>query len=225
LLAGAVRRQADADELAHPAAVAPFDAAVDHGEQGVVLAEADVFAGLVAGAALAHDDGAAGTVWPPKTFTPSRLDWNRARFWNCLSPFLCAIRFLPGKRDDFVDLHRGVVLPVADGPLVLLLALELEDDDLLGAVLGFWMEAFTLGVGGGSAPVARSSPSSLPMARTLSNSTAEPGSPRGFSTRRAVAGGDAILLTACFDHCVHSLVLLADPGIGRRWPRGGRNYG
>ena len=43
-----------------PAAIAEFDDAGDFREQRVVLADADVDAGLDAGAALAHDDGAAG---------------------------------------------------------------------------------------------------------------------------------------------------------------------
>src|SRR5712692_3028837 len=35
--------------------------------------------------------------------------------------------------DDVADLHLGVVLAMSDGALVLLLALELEDQDLLSA--------------------------------------------------------------------------------------------
>src|SRR5580692_6713838 len=50
----------DVDVLAHAAAVAEFDHAGDFGEQGVVLAAADVHAGLHFGAALTHDDGTAG---------------------------------------------------------------------------------------------------------------------------------------------------------------------
>src|SRR5438552_2018186 len=49
----------DSDVLAQAAAVFEADNAADFGEQGVVFAAADVQAGLNAGAALAHDDGAA----------------------------------------------------------------------------------------------------------------------------------------------------------------------
>ena len=49
----------DGDVLAQAAAVLEADNAADFGEQGVVFAAADVQAGLNAGSALAHDDGAA----------------------------------------------------------------------------------------------------------------------------------------------------------------------
>ena len=47
-------------EFAHRAAVFEFDDAGDLGKEGVVFAAADVQAGFDAGAALTHDDGAAG---------------------------------------------------------------------------------------------------------------------------------------------------------------------
>src|SRR4051812_9587686 len=50
----------DGDELAHVAAVLEHDFAGDLGEKGVVLAAANVEAGLDRCAALTHDDGAAG---------------------------------------------------------------------------------------------------------------------------------------------------------------------
>ena len=50
----------DADEFAVPAALAELDYASNFREQGIVLAQADIFAGLDAGAALAHDDRSAG---------------------------------------------------------------------------------------------------------------------------------------------------------------------
>ena len=49
----------DENELAHRSAIDKLDAPIDLGEQGVVLATADVQARLDAGAALTHDDGAA----------------------------------------------------------------------------------------------------------------------------------------------------------------------
>src|ERR1700694_2115238 len=50
----------DADELSEPAAIAKLDDAGYLREQRVVLAASDVDAGFVAGAALPHDDRAAG---------------------------------------------------------------------------------------------------------------------------------------------------------------------
>ena len=50
----------DRDEAALLTAVLKADHAVDLGEQGVVLAAADVEAGLQRGSALANQDGAAG---------------------------------------------------------------------------------------------------------------------------------------------------------------------
>ena len=46
----------DADEGAVFAAFVEFDDAVDEGVEGVILAHADVLAGVVDGAALADDD-------------------------------------------------------------------------------------------------------------------------------------------------------------------------
>ena len=48
------------DELAHAAAITELNSAGDLGKQRVVLAQAAVDAGLDLGAALPHDDGAAG---------------------------------------------------------------------------------------------------------------------------------------------------------------------
>ena len=50
----------DADVFAHAAAVFEFYDAGDFGEECIVLAPADIFAGLDACAALAHDDRTAG---------------------------------------------------------------------------------------------------------------------------------------------------------------------
>src|SRR5690348_13875616 len=53
-------RLAHADELAHPPAIVKLNHAGDLGEQRVVLAPAYILARLEPGAALPHDDGAAG---------------------------------------------------------------------------------------------------------------------------------------------------------------------
>ena len=63
----------DADEFAQPAPVSKFDYAGDFGKQSVVLAEPDVDAGFDAGAALAHDDGAAGNKLAAEGLDPKAL--------------------------------------------------------------------------------------------------------------------------------------------------------
>src|SRR3984957_3588032 len=69
-----------------------------------------------------------GTSWPPKTLTPSRCALESRPFLELPKPFLCAIRHL---RRNIADLHLRVGLAVSNGLLVLLLALELEDDNFL----------------------------------------------------------------------------------------------
>src|SRR5438105_15226660 len=71
-----------------------------------------------------------GTSWPPKTFTPSRCAFESRPFLELPKPFLCAISHLHSK---IADLQFGEGLAVPDGFLVLLLALEFEDEDLVAA--------------------------------------------------------------------------------------------
>src|ERR1039458_6345625 len=73
-----------------------------------------------------------GTNWPPKTFTPRRCAWESRPFRELPKPFLCAMRHL---RHNLANLHCGEGLAVADGLLVLFLALELEDHDLVAAAI------------------------------------------------------------------------------------------
>ena len=56
-----------------PATIAVFNDAGHLGEQGVVLAHADVLAGLEAAAALAHDDGTAGNQLPAENLHAQAL--------------------------------------------------------------------------------------------------------------------------------------------------------
>src|SRR5689334_21002231 len=67
---------------------------------------------------------------PPKAFTPSRCALESRPFFELPRPFLCAISRL---RQNLAHGHPRKVLPVADGPLVLFLALELEHDHLIAA--------------------------------------------------------------------------------------------
>src|ERR1700683_3023485 len=62
-----------------------------------------------------------GTNSPPKRFTPSRCALESRPFLELPNPFLCAILHL---NQNVADLHRGEVLAMSDGSLVLLLALE-----------------------------------------------------------------------------------------------------
>src|SRR5579864_7802216 len=71
-----------------------------------------------------------GTSCPPNTFTPSRCELESRPFLELPNPFLCAIRHLRG---NLADLHFSEGLAMPDGFLVLLLALELEDDDFVTA--------------------------------------------------------------------------------------------
>src|SRR5216684_1345928 len=75
-----------------------------------------------------------GTICPPKTFTPRRWAFESRPFLELPNPFLCAI-LLFRLRDDLVHSQFGEVLAMADRALILLLALELEDQDLFSAVV------------------------------------------------------------------------------------------
>src|SRR5260370_33219613 len=87
--------------------------------------------------------------WPPKRFTPSRCPCESRPFVEEPPPFLLAMTYSfsrksagvsPAKCEvlqlDVVDLHGGVILPVAARNLVLLALLELQHGDLFGASLG-----------------------------------------------------------------------------------------
>src|ERR1700693_6049861 len=69
---------------------------------------------------------------PPKAFTPRRCALESRPFFELPRPFLCAILHLC---QNLAHLNLRVVLPVADGPLVLLLALEFEDNHLVAAAM------------------------------------------------------------------------------------------
>src|ERR1035437_6463816 len=71
-----------------------------------------------------------GTSWPPKTLMPSRCAQESRPFLELPKPFLCAIRHL---NQNVADLQLREGLPMPDGFLVLLLALELEHQGLVGA--------------------------------------------------------------------------------------------
>src|SRR5271168_3265657 len=67
---------------------------------------------------------------PPNAFTPRRCAFESRPFLELPRPFLCAILHLC---QNLAHLHLRVVLPVTDGPLVLLFALELEDNHFIAS--------------------------------------------------------------------------------------------
>src|SRR6266436_152206 len=86
--------------------------------------------------------------WPPKRFTPSLCPCESRPFVEEPPPFLLAMKYSfsrksagvsPAKCEvlqlDVVDLHGGVILPVAARNLVLVALLELQHGDLFGASL------------------------------------------------------------------------------------------
>src|ERR1700732_504382 len=64
---------------------------------------------------------------PPNAFTPRRCALESRPFLELPRPFLCAILHLC---QNLVHLHLRIILPVTDGSLILLLAFELEHQDL-----------------------------------------------------------------------------------------------
>ena len=81
----------DADEFAPLALVLKLHKSLDQGEQRVVLAAADVVAGLPFRAALASEDVAAEHCSPPNFLRPSRCAFESRPFLDEPTPFLCAI--------------------------------------------------------------------------------------------------------------------------------------
>src|SRR6202051_2601846 len=73
-----------------------------------------------------------GTSCPPKTFTPRRCALESRPFLELPNPFLCAIVLC----DYLVHPQLGEMLAMPDRALVLLFAFKLENDYLLGAVVG-----------------------------------------------------------------------------------------
>src|ERR1051325_4516961 len=85
----------DADELAEPSALPEHDHAGYAGKQGVVLADADVFAGFEAGAALPDQDGASGYELPPERLYAEPLRIRIAPVFRTAKTFLCAMNLAP----------------------------------------------------------------------------------------------------------------------------------
>src|ERR1035438_8889967 len=78
-----------------------------------------------------------GTNCPPKTLMPNLWALESRPFLELPKPFLCAMRHQNLLNHYLADLHFGEGLAVADGLLVLFLALELENDDLRSAISAY----------------------------------------------------------------------------------------
>src|SRR5579883_1749448 len=132
-----------------------------------------------------------GTSWPPKTLTPNRWELESRPFLELPSPFLCAIGHL---HHDVADLHFREVLAMSDGLLILLFALEFENQNLV-ALAGANDGALDGGAGNHFAAILESRLN------------------RQFDFRADVAGqlfhadhiarGNPVLLSAKIDNCVH----------------------
>src|SRR3954451_13860254 len=76
------------------------------------------------------------TNWPENTLMPSRWELESRPFLELPKPFLCAIRnisrnSLSRLSDYLLNLYSRIVLTMADRELVLLLALEFKDNNLV----------------------------------------------------------------------------------------------
>src|SRR5215469_4629828 len=121
--------------------------------------------------------------------------------------------------NDIADADLRIILPVALGALVLLLALELKDEDLVGLVVGG-----NRGVHAGvRSAIAREQFAGFAVFKNRQNfaeSDLGSGVAAQFWNAHHVARRDAELLSARFDNCVHgisetSLFLCAFAGFRR----------
>src|SRR5579885_1674031 len=139
------------------------------------------------------------TNWPPKAFTPSRCELESRPFFELPKPFLCAMTQLLA--DNIADGDAREILAMADGPLVLLLALELENQRLFAASMrgDGAADARVSGLHAGPHRIAvdnRQHAAELDLRADVSGER--------FHFHR-VTRSDAILLSTRFDDCVHSL--------------------
>src|ERR1017187_752879 len=135
---------------------------------------------------------------PPKAFTPRRCALESRPFFELPRPFLCAILHLCQNLAHF-DLR--VVLPVADGPLVLFLALELEHNHFVTAAMA---------CDGALHASIRERGAGNQLVRIVHHGedSAELDLCAHVARERFhfddVAGSDAVLFSTGFNHCVHN---------------------
>src|SRR4051812_6755703 len=144
------------------------------------------------------------TASPPNFLTPRRLPAVSRPLRELPPAFLCAMMDAPGRRSgdrDVADAHDRQQLPVAVAAAIVLAAALLEDDDLLAPCL--LPHPAGDGRTGGSG-------------RAHDRAVAADHQHLGEHDRVAdlagqaldldhLVGGDAVLLAAGLDHCVHGL--------------------
>src|SRR5579871_2850700 len=135
---------------------------------------------------------------PPKAFTPRRCAFESRPFLELPKPFLCAISRLC---QNLAHLHLRVVLPVSDGALVLLFALELEHHHFIAAAVTC-DGALHFGVGERGA--------GDQLVRIVHHGQHAPEfhlGPHVAGNRfhfNHIARRDAVLFSTGFNHCVHN---------------------
>src|SRR5579872_4140517 len=162
------------------------------------------------------------TVWPPNAFTPNRCAFESRPFLELPKPFLCAMSNSLRSGADLVDLQLCVVVPVADGALVLLLALELEYDHFGAAVMA---ENGGRNLGAAQVRTGHQFVGIAHQGEHTAQFDLRPNLVRKRIDPNFVSGGDAILLAAGFNHCVHNDPCILRYGLcGLVWNRfWGRN--
>src|SRR5260370_19335339 len=135
---------------------------------------------------------------PPKAFTPRRCALESRSFLELPRPFLCAISHLS---ESLVHRDLREVLRVADGSLVLFLALELEDDHFVAAPVtgNRALHAGFTQSGAGDQFIRVVHHGQHAAERDLRANVA-----RERFHLDHVARSNAVLLSAGFNHCIHN---------------------
>src|SRR5262245_32240055 len=104
---------------------------------------------------------------------------------------------MPHLRHNLADLHFGEALAMSDGLLVLLLALELEDDDFVGTVAAH---------NGGGYPAAGDEFAAVLDGCLYGKFYFAAHVPGQLFNADHVTGRNPVLFTACFDNRVHVIL-------------------
>src|ERR1035441_5717801 len=137
-----------------------------------------------------------GTSCPPKTFTPSRCALESRPFLELPNPFLCAILYL---NQNLAHLHFREVLAMPYRALVLLLALELEDQHFLSPAVA------DDGALHGSLPQVRAGDQLALFPKHRPQGQVDFGADFAFQLLHPdyVAGGNPVLFSAGLNDCMH----------------------
>src|SRR3954454_22588119 len=197
------------------AALAEADLALGHGVDRVVAAHADVGAGVPFRAALADDDVARDDPLAAVLLDAEPLAGRVAAVARATAGFLVCHDALPlagdvSGRDYVRDADHGLELPVAVAPPVVLAPPLLEDDDLLALAL-LKHGRRDLGAGDGGRAHDRALAADHQHLAELDRAAGLAIEPLDDED---LVLGDAVLLAAGLDHCVHGAG--AGPEIGTR---------